>query len=221
MYEITTYSRSQVHSRRSFGNEHNARNMFSNAVKGATEHGVDRVILEKRAFGRTTILENWKSDNGVACRVACGPQYNRQPYRVSFKRDGSTGSTVFENRWAAEQAFDKLKRDDTVLSAKLQQRVEDGTIERFGRERPRFKTTTLDEYRQLTLAEKIEDGYGYKVHGFDTVLNPKRSAQTAKWYKSEEAAMAAAEQMARRSSGALVVYKAAYIVERDAINKVI
>ena len=68
-----------------------------------------------------------------------------------------------------------------------------------------------------TLSEQIEDMYGYKIHGFESTIDPKRSARTAKWYKSEAAAVKAATSMVKRTGndGALVIYKAIKIVRRD------
>ena len=71
--------------------------------------------------------------------------------------------------------------------------------------------------RKSDMADDIAVRFGFKIHGFHTANGTTRSANTQKFYESEDEATLAAERCMKRPNGdgdGIVIYKAIKLVRR-------
>ena len=108
--------------------------------------------------------------------------------------------------WYFKKCIERAVRGNGVVSIELL-RVD-------SRREYVLESWTNDSSTGLSVSDQISVKYPFKIHGFETANDPIRSANTLKWYESEEAAIEAATGMVKKPGNkeAIVIYKAIKIV---------
>lgn len=227
MYYVKSYSNCRVKIEHEFSTRDRAKVAFGHAVQQAGAHYIDRVVVEKRSFGNVVILEDWVSNKGSTVRKKLNQP--TQPYSVLCVQEGSRSNNTFAKEYEARDLFNELVCDaeqNEIVSIvfKKRERVHCVGFGRFGKPSSgtKMQVTLINEWKPLTLAESIQQHYGWKIHGFETVIDPKISAKTAKWYKTEAEAVRAAKSCtnSRTCNDAIAIYKVVMIAEAGQVFNV-